>query len=37
LPPDHSFGIDQMNIQTPVNVEKAERLRLAREEAYATP
>src|SRR6476619_915151 len=26
-----------MNIQTPVNVEKAERLRLAREEAYATP
>src|SRR5258708_5359246 len=26
-----------MNIQTPVNVEKAERLRLAREEAYSTP
>src|SRR5258707_149317 len=26
-----------MNVQTPVNVDKAERLRLAREEAYSTP
>ena len=26
-----------MNIQTPVSSDKAERLRLAREEAYATP
>ena len=26
-----------MNVQTPINVDKAERLRLAREEAYSTP
>ena len=26
-----------MNVQTPVRADKAERLRLAREEAYSTP
>jgi cytochrome P450 len=26
-----------MNVQTPINVDKAERLRVAREEAYSTP
>src|SRR5215216_1506359 len=37
LPPDDSFGIKKMNVQTPVRADKAERLRLAREEAYSTP